>query len=881
MKRSISVDSSSPKNVFNPETPNGFDDSVYLNFTSMHSIQPILSRIRELAAITIPKERVPRLCWFKQLLELQAPPEMQRNELPFSVYLISGNAGSGKSTCIQTLNEAIDCIITGSTRVAAQNVHAKLSTAYASRPINTIFHEFGFRGNHIQAQLGRYAYNWTTTPPSIEDLQKRDIVYYWEVLIDITKRVFQMGDDGRGGTSTFKTLWAIERLLNKPTGSMSGTAFIACGSLPAFTRSNVIVIDEAGLLGRHILTAVVYCWWLLNAIYQSPQYINGRKPVIVCVGSPTQTDSLESHFQHDMQRSHVTPSENILTYIICNQTLRQYTNISHNWAIFINNKRCQEDDFGNLLKTLEYGLPITEAHARLVDTFVVPASYINNPANLPGWTRLYSSHKEVSAYMSKLHAHLKLSKNDHFSVFALPTYTFIRLTAFDEYRKLTGQPGLSVEHWIRANSGRLHNYSQSRDHDMGTVKYETHSNRDLIVARTDITYVLNSLVVVTTRLRKLVIGFSGTFQSFAKVLRDDSFVKAQGETSIEYAYRFLSNLIFGGLINFYNFLLNKNLHPDKVSLAYKRLAALTLELLSGTNKAPLHEAAVNGAGAGIDCDGAATSADKAFCFTKAPESKVTASIPEDPDDVIFTALNDEVIDLVYCQYEFSYPKSSNEVHAQFLLMKAIYDGRYAILAELFESSFTTAPFSAYVDNVNFNGSELLIGNVRGGLLSLALQTDTYTLLGYTFAPVPVFVEELTRKKLYRETTEMLYALHVPLMVLQDQHGFVSIVNANVCEFTESIEDAELAMATTVDYGLSSKLAMTIARSQGLSLEKVAICFTADKLRLNSVYVAMSRTVSSRFLKMNLNPLRERYEKSAEISDHILAALRDPNVHVVY
>lgn len=147
--------------------------------------------------------------------------------------------------------------------------------------------------------------------------------------------------------------------------------------------------------------------------------------------------------------------------------------------------------------------------------------------------------------------------------------------------------------------------------------------------------------------------------------------------------------------------------------------------------------------------------------------------------------------------------------------------------------------------------------------------------------MPVFVEELTRKKLYRETTEMLYALHVPLMVLQDQHGFVSIVNANVCEFTESIEDAELAMATTVDYGLSSKLAMTIARSQGLSLEKVAICFTADKLRLNSVYVAMSRTVSSRFLKMNLNPLRERYEKSAEISDHILAALRDPNVHVVY
>lgn len=55
----------------------------------------------------------------------------------------------------------------------------------------------------------------------------------------------------------------------------------------------------------------------------------------------------------------------------------------------------------------------------------------------------------------------------------------------------------------------------------------------------------------------------------------------------------------------------------------------------------------------------------------------------------------------------------------------------------------------------------------------------------------------------------------------------------------------------------------------------------NNLRINSVYVAMSRTVSSRFLRMNLNPLRERHERDTVISEHILAALRDRDVQIVY
>ena len=40
-------------------------------------------------------------------------------------------------------------------------------------------------------------------------------------------------------------------------------------------------------------------------------------------------------------------------------------------------------------------------------------------------------------------------------------------------------------------------------------------------------------------------------------------------------------------------------------------------------------------------------------------------------------------------------------------------------------------------------------------------------------------------------------------------------------------------------------------------------------------------ISSRFLRMNMNPLREEPERDNGISEHILAALRDGAVHIVY
>ncbi|ARS01642.1 helicase-primase helicase subunit [Macacine alphaherpesvirus 1] len=869
------------------EASAGFRDEAFLNFTSMHGIQPIIDRVRELAEHRLEAARVPRLQWFRDVAAMETPAALPLREFPFAVYLITGNAGSGKSTCVQTLNEVLDCVVTGATRIAAQNMYVKLSGAFLSRPINTIFHEFGFRGNHVQAQLGQHPYTLASSPASVEDLQRRDLTYYWEVIADITRRAVATGGGAEDGRNEFRALATLESTMGLGEGTLTRLAAFTHGALPAFTRSNIVVIDEAGLLGRHLLTAVVYCWWMTNALYHTPQYAAGLRPVLVCVGSPTQTASLESTFEHQKQRCSIRQSENVLTYLICNRTLREYVRLPRSWAIFINNKRCVEHEFGNLMKALEYGLPLTEEHMQFVDRFVVPESFITNPANLPGWTRLFSSHKEVSAYMARLHAHLKVAREGEFVVFTLPVLTFVSAKAFDEYRELTHQPTLTVEKWIAANAGRITNYSQSQDQDAGRARLEVHSKQQLVVARNDVTYVLNSQIAVTTRLRKLVFGFSGSFGSFEAVLRDDSFVKTQGEMLVEFAYQFLSRLIFGGLIHFYNFLLRPGLDAGRRARAYERMGALTGELLSlagaagAASSAPAAPAGAADADAGDRAAGAPPGAERAFDFKTLGAGAADGEFPEDDLDVVFAGLNEQELDLFYCHYALEQPETTAAVHAQFGLLKRAFLGRYHILRELFGEAFEGAPFSTYVDNVTFRGCEVMTGSMRGGLMSVALQTDSYTLTGFTYARVYAFAEEVRRRHAAAGLAELLEDSPLPYVVLRDQHGFMSVVNTNISEFVESVESRELAMATNADYGISSMLAMTITRSQGLSLDKVAICFAPGNLRLNSAYVAMSRTTSSEFLRMNLNPLRERHERDDVISEHILSALRDPDVLIVY
>ncbi|AFD36680.1 UL5 protein [Gallid alphaherpesvirus 1] len=822
---------------------------VYLNFSAMQSIQAILSDITILSEQAVHEDSKPQLSWFETVARLDEPTTLPLAELPFNVYLITGNAGSGKSTCIQTLNETLNCIVTGSTRIAALNIFNKLSASYTSCPIHTIFQNFGFKGNNVQAVLGRFKFEKPHEQRSLAEHQMADIYYYWDVIKDITARAID--------TASPVALSVLQTLQQKTSRKFVNLAPFLISSMPPFVKSNIILVDEAGVLGKHILTAIVYSWWLMNALWKTPMYQDGKKPVIVCIGSPTQTDAMESSFEHRNQRHLISSSINILSNLICTPTLFSVLNIKKQWAIFINNKRCSEPAFGEVLKAFEFGLPLTERHARFLDQFIVSESFIKDPSKLPGWTRLFSSHEEVKEYVSKLHAKLRTQKSEKYRVFLLPMYTIVDMAAFEKYKSLTGQETLNIDRWLQNNSSRLGNYSQSRDLDVTAPRFEYHrdESNEYTLVTTDASHVLNSQITVTKKVKKLIFGFEGTFEKFAHVLSEDSFLKTYGEDKVEFAYHFLSTLLYYGMIKFYEFLRTEGLPEDKLTMAYDRLYSLAM---------PEPETQNFDMGNG-----------EKFCFN---EDECPNADVNDKDDLF--DIFDKSLDQFYLNYEIC----GSDVHGQeifsyFEQMKRIYTLRYAVLCELFGSVFTAAPFSSFVGTASFSSQEISISSFKGAVCAFAAQTDTYTLRGITRARFPGYAEDTSKAHEWAEP--ILQMLDLPRLVVRDQMGFVSVLCHNKATFVDNIGGQELRMAITIDHGISSSLAMTITRSQGLSLDRVAICFSHGTMKLNTAYVAMSRVTSSEYLRMNLNPLRTKYEDTRQVSQHILRALRCKETRLVY
>ncbi len=170
-----------------------------------------------------------------------------------------------------------------------------------------------------------------STDAALEELQRRDLAKYWPVLSDI----------------------AAEFRRTKPRGLYSGVSGPAFEVLRDMHQgqlwtTNVIVVDEAGTLSVHILTAVVFCYWFFNAWLRTPLYRRGRIPCIVCVGSPTQTDAFQSSFSHETQVNKIRECDNILTFLVGNPRAATYVDVARNWALFINNKRCTEHSTGQV-----------------------------------------------------------------------------------------------------------------------------------------------------------------------------------------------------------------------------------------------------------------------------------------------------------------------------------------------------------------------------------------------------------------------------------------------------------------------------------------------------------------------------------------------------
>ncbi|AAM00742.1 helicase-primase helicase subunit [Panine betaherpesvirus 2] len=844
---------------------------------------------------------------------------------PFRTLLVTGTAGAGKTSSIQVLAANLNCVITGTTVIAAQNLSAILNRTRSAQ-VKTIYRVFGFVSKHVplaeagSETLERYRVCDAREENTIQRLQINDLLAYWPVIADIVEKYLNM--------------WERKASLD---------------DVSELCESNIIVIDECGLMLRYMLQVVVFFYYFYNALCDTRLYRERLVPCIICVGSPTQTEALESRYDHYTQNKSVRKGIDVLSALIQNEVLMNYCDVASNWIMFINNKRCTDLDFGDLLKYMEFGIPLKDEHVAYVDRFVRPPSSIRNPSYASEMTRLFLSHAEVQLYFKRLHDQIRLSEKHR--LFDLPVYCVVNERAYQELCELADPLGESqqpVEVWFRQNLARIINYSQFVDHNLSNeiVKERLRPAQEVVQQQREqqqevatavlggggsrsavlggggglddviaaeggyvppaaaaadggvspyretlltlrITYIKGSSVGVNSKVRACVIGYQGTVSRFVEILQKDTFIERTPCEQAGYAYSLVSGLLFSAMYFFY-------VSPYTTEEALRELARIELPdvpslCFGGANN-------VAAAAPEQDDDG---SARVSFSPVRNPvvsddsddggEAEETHDIPcmaEDDLAVTDAELVDHT-DLYVDPFFHKYSKppsvsllSFEETVHIYTTFRDIFLKRYRLLQRLTEGRFATLPLVTYNRRNVVLKPNCQISSQTGsfvGMLSYVSPVQTYTLEGYTCDNVLSLPSD--RHRIHPEVVQR----GLSRLVLRDALGFLFVLDVNVSRFVESAQGKSLHVCTTIDYGLTSRTAMTIAKSQGLSLEKVAVDFGdhPKSLKMSHIYVAMSRVTDPEHLMMNVNPLRLPYEKNTAITPYICRALKDKRTTLIF
>ncbi|APZ76307.1 helicase primase subunit/complex protein [Murid herpesvirus 3] len=818
-----------------------YDNKFVLNMTSAAKIEQIVDKVTELSQEKLTEPLPPY--WFNNILD----PEVELNPkfldaknigedelaqplpfLPFKVLLITGTAGAGKTSSIQTISANINCITSATTSIAAQNLSAVLNRSKYAQ-VKTIYKVFGFTSCHV-SMCERQA--TVPTVINIETQQKYDFSIYWNIISDIANTALVTFNE----TKTKK-------------------------EFPDLCESNVIVIDESGMAIRHILHTVVFFYWYYNGLYDTHLYRSGSIPCIVCVGSPTQTGALVTQFDPVTQNKEIRRGIDVLSALICDEILSDYCNINFNWVMFINNKRCIDFDFGKLLKHMEFGLPLDNDLIEYVDNFVRPASFIREPTNEIQTTRLFLSHNEVQTYFKLLHEQIAIK--DQYRLFEFPVYCIVNNQEFERYKEHIGNLDLTVSKWFKLNLYRINTYSQFIDQDISShISVDEKVLEDGVVEETIITcnvkHVRNSSIGVNAKMKCCFVGYSGTFDNFVELLQSDLFIERASCEQAIHAYSFLSGLLYAGMFSF---------------CCSTHISIELMKELRAVNMPTIDFLQNQEGGIANDIETPVENSDETdeiYNFEAINALEDIEMLEEDLyTDSFFTKYNIPPTNTL----------SFEDVSLMYNVFKDIFINRYNIMQKNTNGEFGKSMLVTYNRN---NVSRKKDGEIYShmgnfsGMLSFAVPSNSYTLEGFTFNPVSSLIGE-------KMIPNNIYAKGLPRLVVKDSLGFISILENNIAKFVDYSSGEGFNLCSVIDYGIVSNVAMTITKSQGLTLHRVAIDFGNDpkNLKLSSIYVAMSRVVDPNNLIMNLNPLRYQYENDNIISHYIIRALKNRNTHLIF
>lgn len=843
-----------------------YDNTFVLNMSSASKIERIVDRVKSLAMKRFSPESLPS-DWFRHMIDpcltgedissldgecivgdrqKARPPPF----LPFTVLLITGTAGAGKTSSVQVLAANLDCVVTGSTVISSQALSSALNRTKSAQ-IKTIFRTFGFNSKHVAlADCVHLRKKDDVSFDGVEPIceqQWRDLSVYWSVISDIANNALKAG---KGARDTMD-----------------------------MCQSNIIVVDESGTILRHMLHVIVFFYYFYNALNNSDLYKKCAVPCIVCVGSPTQSEALESRFDHHSQNRNIQRGVDVLSALISDPVLSEYCNVRENWVMFINNKRCLDLEFGDLLKHIEFGLPLKDEHVEYMDRFVRPAGLIRDPAYAINMTRLFISHAEVKRYFMMLHDRVRI--HNRTLLFEVPIYCVMDNAAFEEYCAVmaSGQPKPDV--WFKNNLGRISNYSQFTDHNIsdsveveelsdfpdGGLDLDTEPVRETLLS-CRMTFIRDSSVGVTAKTKACVVGYTGTFDEFAEILQKDLFIERTPCEQAVYAYSVISGLLFSAMFLFYS----SPLSTPEILSEFANIHLPDIPSLCTENSEISGEA----------CDDRNESCDEQYHDFSSVTDTAT-KIDEEISDMEMLCSGDVYTDRFFLKYTTPPPVNSvsfEEIAHMYTIFREIFLTRYRIMQKHTKGVFGKSKIVTYNRRNVWRRKSCEITSHSGsfvGMLTYVSPTNSYTLEGYTNDNV--FVMDMERNKIHKRILEK----GLPRLLVRDVHGFILILDHNVSKFSDVVDGKSLHICTMVDYGVTSRMAMTIAKSQGLTLDSVAIDFgdNPKNLKMSQIYVGISRVVDPDKLIFNMNPVRGNYENNTFITPFIRNALQNKDTTLIF
>ena len=339
------------------------------------------------------------------------------NHVPvyFKVIMVSGQAGSGKSRLVNALCNATDCIVTAKKNETARLINNAVSS-YNLLPPYTISKykkmKTALHGNFyippdnlstfadcqlsaMLCDMVNFVDQFRNIKNDIEKI-KRSISNHWKVSSRVndlrsanpqkhsTSRKRKMVyDDSQTSSSnstnddlTFHPEWTT--LADVTNGDKEVLEFIAGMNnltIPHLVRSNVIIIDEAGMEN----------WFSVHTLMALHQYAcqemgmyRDKYPVLVLIGSESQSMAIRT--DHTQPHTNKTTSDVDMLRHVQTPVIKRMVGLENPERMFMVciNKRSSIQELAPLFNDLYMGLK-NPVNARILDQFVVPSSYIDDP----------------------------------------------------------------------------------------------------------------------------------------------------------------------------------------------------------------------------------------------------------------------------------------------------------------------------------------------------------------------------------------------------------------------------------------------------------------------------------------------------------------------